>query len=86
MSRNPTVESLESRKADLLRQVKELDTAIKAARDRETAKKQKQLLDALAAKGLLDRPIDELIAALGGPKPAAPMASSSPASGTQASA
>ena len=81
MSRNPTVSALETRKADLQKQIKELDVAIKAAREREHSKKQKALIDALAARGLLDRPLDEVLAALGGAKVPAQTPTGTPQAG-----
>lgn len=72
MSRTPTIEALEAKRTDLLNQVKQIDTAIKAAKEREQAKKSKAILDALAARGLLDSDLDNVLAAIAKATPAAP--------------
>jgi len=64
MSRTPTIETLEAKRADLLAQVKQIDGAIKAAKEREQVKKSKAILDALAARGLLDADIEAVLAAI----------------------
>ncbi|WP_153133207.1 hypothetical protein [Dechloromonas hortensis] len=64
MSRTPTIEALEAKRTDLLNQLKQIDTAIKAAKERETQKKSKAILDALAARGLLDSDLDTVLAAI----------------------
>ena len=61
MSKTVTVATLESRKADLQRQLKEIDGAIKAARAREVEKKSKAIAAALAARGL---DLDSVLAAI----------------------
>jgi hypothetical protein len=62
MSKTVSVATLEARKADLQRQLKEIDGAIKAAKAREVEKKSKAITAALAARGLLDGDLDTLIA------------------------
>jgi len=64
MSRTPTIETLEAKKADLLNQIKQIDGAIRAAKEREQQKKSKAILDALAARGLLDSDLDSVLAAI----------------------
>lgn len=64
MSRPQTVESLEAKRADLLALVKQIDTAIRAAKEREQQKKQKAILDALAARGLLDGDLETVVGAI----------------------
>lgn len=72
MSRTPTVEALEAKRTDLMNQIKQIDGAIKAAKEREQAKKSKAILDALAARGLLDSDLDSVLAAIAKATPAAP--------------
>lgn len=72
MSRTPTIEALEAKRTDLLNQVKQIDGAIKAAKERETQKKSKAILDALAARGLLDSDLDTVLAAIAKASPATP--------------
>lgn len=79
MARPQSVESLEAKRADLLNQVKLIDAAIKAAKEREQAAKSKAIIDALAARGLLDGDLDTVLAAIAKatpstPTPAAPVA------------
>lgn len=64
MSRTPTVEALEAKRTDLLNQVKQIEGAIKAAREREQQKKSKAIIDVLAARGLLDGDLETIIAAI----------------------
>lgn len=64
MSKTVTVATLEARKADLLRQLKEIDGAIKVAKAREVEKKSRAITAALAARGLLDCDIDSVLAAI----------------------
>lgn len=64
MSKTVTVATLENRKADLQRQLKEIDGAIKAAKAREVEKKSKAITAALAARGLLDGDLDTVLAAI----------------------
>lgn len=74
MSRVSTIENLEARKAELLAQLKQVEQAIKVARDKEQQKRSKAILDALAARGLLDTDLDALIAAIAKTSPAAMLA------------
>lgn len=77
MSRPQTVETLEAKKADLLAQVKQIDAAIRVAKEREQQKKQKAILDAMAARGLLDKDLDAVLAAIAKAAPTAPAANPS---------
>lgn len=71
MSRVSTIENLEARKADLLTQVKQIEQAIKVAKDKEKQKKSKAIFDALASRGLLDTDLDAVLAAIAKTSPAA---------------
>lgn len=64
MSRTATVASLEAQKADLQRKLKQIDAAIKQAKEREKQAKQAKILEALEARGLLDKDLDALLLAL----------------------
>lgn len=64
MTKTVTVATLEARKADLQRQLKEIDGAIKAAKAREVEKKSKAITAALAARGLLACDLDTVLAAI----------------------
>ncbi len=64
MSKTTAFTTLLAKRERLTAEIKQLDQAIKIAQEKEALKKQKTIIDALAAKGLLDRPIDELLAAL----------------------
>lgn len=74
MSRPQSVATLEAKKADLLNQIKQVDTAIRAAKERETAKKSKAILDAIAARGLLDSDLETVLAAIAATAKASPAA------------
>lgn len=76
MSRQKSLESLESRRADLVRQVRELDAAIKAAKARELADQRAAAVAALERRGLLGADLETLLARLD--KLDAPAAESAP--------
>lgn len=69
MSKTVTVAGLEARKADLQRQLREIDGAIKAAKAREIEKKTKAITAALAARGLLDGDLGTVLAAIASATP-----------------
>lgn len=64
MSKSISVASLETKKVDLQRQLKEIDTAIRAAKEKEKARKAQAIVDALASRGLLDGDLDTVLAAI----------------------
>lgn len=64
MSKTVSVAALEARKADLQRQLKEIDAAIRAAKDKEKARKAQAITAALAARGLLDCDLSTVLAAI----------------------
>lgn len=62
MTRPISIEAMEARKTELLRQVKQLEQALKAAHDKEKRRKEKAIIDALEAQGLLNEDLDVLLA------------------------
>ena len=79
MARPQSVETLEAKRAHLLNQIKLVDAAIKVAKERDQAAKSKAIIDALAARGLLDGDLETVLAAIAkatpsAPTPAAPVA------------
>ena len=64
MAKTISIASLEAKKVDLQRQIKEIETAIRAAREKERAQKTKAIVDALASRGLLENDLDAVLAAI----------------------
>ena len=64
MSRTNPITKLEEKKTDLLNQLKQIEKAIKAAKQNEIQIKQTAIINALAARGLLDQDLDSIIASI----------------------
>jgi len=62
MTRPTNIETLEARKTELLRQLKQIEQAIKTAKEKEQRKKERAVLDALYAQGLLGGDLNLLLA------------------------
>ena len=66
MTRPQSIETLTAHREKLIAQVKKIDQAIKVEKQRVTMEKQQQLMAELSKRGLLDKGLDEILAALGG--------------------
>lgn len=66
MTRPQSIEALTAKREKLAAEIKRLDAAIKAERQREELDKQKEIIDALKARGLLDQPLEKLLETLAG--------------------
>lgn len=66
MTRPQSIETLTARREILIAQVRKIDQAIKVEKQRVTMEKQQQLMAELSKRGLLDKGLDEILAALGG--------------------
>lgn len=66
MTRPQSIETLTARREILTAQVRKIDQAIKLEKQRVTMEKQQQLVAELSKRGLLDKGLDEILAALGG--------------------
>lgn len=64
MSRTKSIETLEARRADLQRQLRELDIAIKAVKARELADQRAAAVAALERRGLLGADLESLLSRL----------------------
>jgi len=60
-----SIESMLEKRAQLAQQLKQLDAAIAAERDKQNAEKTKAIIAALEAHGLLNQPIEALLSRLG---------------------
>ncbi|WP_341742884.1 hypothetical protein [Azonexus hydrophilus] len=60
-----SIEAMQQKRAALAQQIKQLDAAIAAEREKQNAAKTKALVAALEARGLLETPLDELLKRLG---------------------
>lgn len=59
-----SIKKLVERRDRLVTQLKLIDTAIKKEKEREQQQKSKAIFDALAARGLLDKDLDSILAAI----------------------
>lgn len=60
-----SIESMQQKRAALAQQIKQLDAAISAEKERQNAEKTKALIAALEARGLLNQPLESLLERLG---------------------
>lgn len=76
MTRPQSIEALTAKREKLISEIKRLDAAIKAEKAREENERQKEIIEALKARGLLDQPLEKLLAALScaAQKPPVPVA------------
>lgn len=58
------IKTLNAKREKLVAQLKLIDTAIKKEKEREQQQKSKAIFDALAARGLLDKDLDSILAAI----------------------
>ncbi|MDE1545719.1 hypothetical protein PTW32_09815 [Dechloromonas agitata] len=61
-----TIQKLTEKRERLAAQIRQIDTAIKKEKEREQLQKSKAVFDALAARGLLDKDLDSILAAITG--------------------
>lgn len=66
MTRPQSIETLTAKREKLIAEIRRLDAAIKAEKAREENERQKEIIDALKARGLLDQPLEKLLETLGG--------------------
>lgn len=59
-----TIQKLTEKREKLVAQLKQIETAIKKEKEREQLQKSKAIFDALAARGLLDKDLDSILAAI----------------------
>lgn len=59
-----TIQKLTAKREQLAAQIKQIDLAIKKEKEREQLQKSKAIFDALAARGLLDKDLDSILAAI----------------------
>lgn len=64
MTRPQSIETLTAKREKLIAEIRRLDAAIKAEKAREENERQKQIIDALKARGLLDQPLEKLLETL----------------------
>ncbi len=86
MARQIDLKNLEVKRTELLAKLKQLDTAIAVAKEREAANKAKEIYDALAQRGLLDTNLDALLDAIQKVQPVAPEAVANDAQSNEAEA
>jgi len=58
------IKTLNARREKLVAQLRQIDTAIKKEKEREQLQKSKAIFDVLAARGLLDKDLDSILAAI----------------------
>lgn len=66
MTRPQSIETLTAKREKLIAEIRRLDAAIKAEKAREENERQKEIIDALKARGLLDQPLEKLLETLAG--------------------
>lgn len=59
-----TIQKLTEKREKLAAQIKQIDAAIKKEKEREQQQKSKAIFDALAARGLLEKDLDSILAAI----------------------
>jgi ADP-ribosylglycohydrolase len=59
-----TIQNLTEKREKLIAQIKQIDTAIKKEKEREQQQKSKAIFDAMAARGLGEKDLDSILAAI----------------------
>lgn len=66
MTRPHSIETLTAKREKLIAEIRRLDAAIKSEKAREENERQKEIIDALKSRGLLDQPLEKLLETLAG--------------------